>query len=226
MILECPLCNNRYLVDKRAIGPSGRTVRCAKCKHQWHAAPPEREEAKHDIPLEAASPEIRPIPEGSSVPVIPSKGSRRSWKAAGALAASFILFLLVSAVYFRPLVLHVLPVSGTIYNTLGMYDTTGIVMAEIAYHKEGHQKEGPALKDLHRITGYFVNTGPEPRHLPMLNIELVGKEGTILKSRRLSESYMLAPGESREFSQVIESSPNSVHKIIVELGNKMDLLLR
>jgi len=43
MIIGCPSCRTRYLVDEQALGGRvGRTVRCATCGHTWHqASPPE-----------------------------------------------------------------------------------------------------------------------------------------------------------------------------------------
>jgi predicted Zn finger-like uncharacterized protein len=39
MIITCTSCSTRYYADDTAIGPSGRTVRCAACGHSWFAEP-------------------------------------------------------------------------------------------------------------------------------------------------------------------------------------------
>jgi predicted Zn finger-like uncharacterized protein len=40
MILECTACHARYLVPIGLFAQGGRTVRCARCKNQWHATLP------------------------------------------------------------------------------------------------------------------------------------------------------------------------------------------
>ncbi len=44
MIITCPSCSARYIVDPAKIGPQGRTVKCAKCANAWAQPAPTPEE--------------------------------------------------------------------------------------------------------------------------------------------------------------------------------------
>ena len=35
MIISCSSCNSKYLVNSADLKPSGRTVQCARCGHNW-----------------------------------------------------------------------------------------------------------------------------------------------------------------------------------------------
>ena len=49
MILTCPECSARYVVDPTALLPDGRTVRCAKCKHSWRESAPDADTPVVDV---------------------------------------------------------------------------------------------------------------------------------------------------------------------------------
>ena len=60
MILACPSCHTRYVVPDTAIGPSGRTVRCANCRHSWFQEPALGAAAIPPAPLSPPTPTPEP----------------------------------------------------------------------------------------------------------------------------------------------------------------------
>ena len=36
MIIECPNCNKRFIIDKKLIPENGRTLKCSSCDNIWH----------------------------------------------------------------------------------------------------------------------------------------------------------------------------------------------
>ncbi len=72
MLLECPECRTRYLVPDSAIGTTGRTVRCANCRHSWYQDPPEPEQVPEPEPQPAAVPAAvvtEPAPAAPGAPM-------------------------------------------------------------------------------------------------------------------------------------------------------------
>src|SRR5579885_2318320 len=136
MIVVCPNCSTRYLVDPRALGAGGRRVRCAQCSHTWHHKPPPEALAALEqvAPVPVSEPprperieptlERPPLEEEPEhkiqLPAIAAP-RRRPW-----LAVAWIVLLLVvglaagAAVWERDAVIRTWPPSARLYALFGL----------------------------------------------------------------------------------------------------------
>ncbi|TAK47555.1 MAG: thioredoxin [Xanthobacteraceae bacterium] len=77
MQIVCPHCHTSYGVDAAALGPTGRQVRCTRCREVWHARP----EAAAQMATAGAAPHFDPPAQDDWT----TDASRDSWpEAAGA----------------------------------------------------------------------------------------------------------------------------------------------
>lgn len=72
MIIACPACTTRYVVPDSAIGPDGRTVRCAKCRHSWFQDGPELDLAAVVPPPEVDAVASAPVPAEETAQAAPA----------------------------------------------------------------------------------------------------------------------------------------------------------
>lgn len=63
MIITCPSCSARYVVDPLKIGAQGRTVKCAKCANAWAQPAPTPEEMAGTDTQPAAAPPAATDPD-------------------------------------------------------------------------------------------------------------------------------------------------------------------
>jgi predicted Zn finger-like uncharacterized protein len=108
MQVTCPNCGARYAVDPLQIGPTGRTVQCARCSHRWHqgAAPPA-----------AVAPPPRPVPDvvirpptyNSGLPALATPQTKSQWGQWLSIGGLAVVVLAIAAYAFRSEILAVLP---------------------------------------------------------------------------------------------------------------------
>jgi predicted Zn finger-like uncharacterized protein len=241
MILTCPSCDTRYSVDGAKFPAQGRTVRCAKCGHSWHAEP---EAAFHESDTVAAEPVAAPAPQEAVAapvetpaadpypaalsptrayapapvapeprgPMAPKLAVVAGW--AGLVAA--VLLIGYSAVRYRQDIAVIWPQSAGVYSTLGLkVNASGIDFRQVTYRRE--TEDGQVVL---AVSGMIVNAGsrqlPVPQTVRVTLSDAADKE--LYHWTFKPGATVLTPGQSIPFTTRLSSPPAAARHLEVRFA--------
>ncbi len=177
MILTCPSCSTRYLIDPASLGVTGRVVRCARCSHSWSETPPEDMPKRVDVLPPAEK--VRPIPPGSNLPALRKSGTGRAWAGWAALFA-VVVGVAASSLLARDQIIAVWPDAARLYASFGLDEHAAArVLVVRNVQQDSFAEDGQRIV---AVTGEIVNISGQRLNVPRVVIQVLDGAGKVIMS--------------------------------------------
>lgn len=210
MILTCPACSTRYMVDPPDLGRSGRRVRCAKCGHSWIQGP------APDLPKAVtmgAEAESETLPRRAGPRFAAQAGRRKS-------AVGWLILLLViggggfSVYHFRQQIVEAWPPATRLYTELGIplkAPGQGLEIRNLNLSRARRDK-GTSLV----VAGEIANLTKQPIDVPMLRAALLDSQRHELQHWLFAAGHdRLLPGEVAAFETEVANPKQDATNISI-----------
>jgi predicted Zn finger-like uncharacterized protein len=237
MIVTCPACATRYSMDPASLGQEGRRVRCAKCKHTWHQAPPDDMPRRVDLAppdpaLDAsaamrqgvgATPSAAQRPDSVAIPPRPRPAGPRGGISTGLgflVLLAVLLGLTAGAAYlWRQRVVAQWPDARELYASVGIDVPIlgeGLELSNITFVRQTIDGE-PVLV----VHGEIFNKTQQKQPVPNLLATLQDDQKRWLFDWVFKiDKAELDPGETAAFTTTAKKPPEGSRRLSVTFTNK------
>lgn len=184
MILTCPDCATRYMLDPALLAPAGRRVRCTVCATVWFEKPDGEQAVESSAlppPVEDIPQSVRPLPD--PLALRPAQISTRrplmAGLAAGAMAGAgvvaAVLWLLAAQ---KDRIVHLWPPVAMLFESAGLKISIpgeGLVFDQVKATLAGTPEAGATLT----VAGKIINMTGSEKHLPPVTASVSGAEDLV-----------------------------------------------
>lgn len=222
MIVTCPACTRRYVVDPAALRATGRTVRCARCAHTWHQDPPKGWTPSPPPPPAVFQPPPRrqedagaegmsPLRYHAQLPAIREPEPR--WGLPVKIWAGLAVVVVLAGaalVVFREQIVAMWPASERVYAAVGLPVASPWDGLELG--KTNSDRTTIEDKTVYVITGDITNVSAVTKAVPKLQLTVTDKAANKIVSvvPITPDLATLSPGAKTGYTARLVDPPEKV----------------